>query len=642
MKENEMIFGEEYYNKVLEKLTSKLKENFLIEGLDSEKLPILKNPKEFKTGKDTIIENKKYIITIKEVNNKKYFMVIRSSGKYFGEDTSKKTIVDIDKAVPYEISNNNICIGYFLTDQNKGYYTGSEKLAEKFSEIELKKEFIPTNKKSIEFDTFINYLQQIQKRYHIEIETITEAQNVGYGEPKITFLSPDELCKYPNKLVIKSLSLKEETFFYPKAFLKMTLSLSKLSKDKKSYIKIARLTCSQGNHLFKEFYTTIKEYAYISVNTTEKEKLEYFLIKRKILKNSIDDEEFENKIKKLGIASEKGRYIIFKVNLNELKERIKGALPDLNVSNPFELDTRGLLFYNKKSEIKKLRGGALFRIRTTENKTVNLLLLNDYEIKGLKRVLEEPLINISLKDPEKSIIIARSSYLFPFIIVDFKGLHIKYFRSSTPQTPFLLAAPDFLSDIEGTLKNALKSISEENYLNDTTKEDLADILYEFFRQYKDVWKSGNKRIGTYMERVFYAFLSTIKGEKELLGGKNEPDAKLEDKENKILYLFDTKNLKSSSLIGNIKERKSSGKYKFTCERYVSKYLKEHPNNEWEKIRFIYVTNEKVGSEAELIREMNDRFKEISRKYQKDVKAKIITFEEIYKRVKERKAEIFEE
>jgi len=289
MEENKMVFGEKEYNGVLRRLGPELKKEFLIEGLDSEGLPILKDPKEFTTGKDTTIENKKYLITTRDINNKKYFIVIRSSGKYFGEDISKKTITDIDNAVPYEISNNNICIGYFLTDQNKGYYTGSERLAKIFSGGLLKKEFIPTNKKEVDFNDFINRLLQIQGKYHIEIETIAEAQNVGYKE--LETIIPDEnssentigkkLRDYPNKLIIKSLNLKEDSPIPPKAFLKITFSLSKLSEGKKSQLKIARLTHSKSDYIFKKFYTAIKEYNYISVDTTEREKLEYFLIKRR-------------------------------------------------------------------------------------------------------------------------------------------------------------------------------------------------------------------------------------------------------------------------------------------------------------------------------------------------------------------------
>lgn len=657
MEENKMVFGEKEYNEVLRRLGPELKKEFLIEGLDSEGLPILKDPKEFTTGKDTTIENKKYLITTRDINNKKYFIVIRSSGKYFGEDISKKTITDIDNAVPYEISNNNICIGYFLTDQNKGYYTGSERLAKIFSGGLLKKEFIPTNKKEVDFNDFINRLLQIQGKYHIEIETIAEAQNVGYKE--LETIIPDEnssentigkkLRDYPNKLIIKSLNLKEDSPIPPKAFLKITFSLSKLSEGKKSQLKIARLTHSKSDYIFKKFYTAIKEYNYISVDTTEREKLEYFLIKHKILKNSID-REFDSRIKEMGIALEKGKYIILKINSNKLKETIRKSLEGTNASleyGPIKLDTKNLLFYARKKETKTFEDNILFKINAN-NMHINLLILGNYKTEILKKVLEEPLSKFTLIDPEKYVLIARSSYLFPFIVADLKGIYIKYFKeipgvSSTPQTPFLLLAQYFLSDIKGALKNALENVSIKTHLNENDRQIVASILYDFFKFYNNTWKSkkDNKKIGTYMERVFYAFLLTLEGEKvERLGGKNEPDAKLEDKENKILYLFDTKNLKSSSIIDNIKEKKDTERYKFTFERYASEYLKKYPNNEWKEIRFLYIINEKSGSETEskITKEIIERCEEISRKNKKDIKAGIITFEELYTRVKERKLE----
>jgi hypothetical protein len=325
--------------------------------------------------------------------------------------------------------------------------------------------------------------------------------------------------------------------------------------------------------------------------------------------------------------------------LEKIRERIKEAVKDYGrIDEDTIIDTKSLLFIDKNNKSLKLnKNGLVFKIKLNENgEIIYLVLLIDYEIKGIKEIEKEienkgaPSDSSALMDEGKYILVARCSYFYPFIIVDLKGSHIKF--NSEKEVPFMPIAYNFLSNIRDVLKNAIDSRFDEKYKID--KIYLANVLYEFFKKYNSRLNiENNKRVGNYMERIFYALVSTFKGRPERLGGKNEPDAKLEERERNVLYLFDTKNLHSSSIERNIKKRISeNNNYEFTCVKYIHKLINEN----WSKIRFFYVLNKveenKLEKIKELENEINDKLKEEFKN--RDVVARIFSLEDFYEKIKE--------
>jgi hypothetical protein len=200
---------------------------------------------------------------------------------------------------------------YLDNNNSEGYYVGNEKLARRFIEDKLNMLFRPLieNERKINFDDFIKIIKErIKHKFEIEVEYIDETERVGYEIKNTIKNEKNDIIKFfekINKLLIKSINLKEKSHLSPTSLLKIKFSLSKLStQGKKSLIKIKTSFFPGESDIFKELNETLKKYDYIIVDSTDKEKLEYFLIKKKIMRTSIDD-NFLEELKYLGIISEK-------------------------------------------------------------------------------------------------------------------------------------------------------------------------------------------------------------------------------------------------------------------------------------------------------------------------------------------------
>jgi len=649
---------EEIYDKIISTGGEKLKNNGMIEDANKDNNKIkLKNPKNFELGDNVpeapAKEENKYIIGRKSFEDGEYFVIVRNSGESLGKVESSSELTKTNPTIPIDsLSKRNSCIGYLLKGKNTGFFNGSERLLKKFVEQDYRKS-ARISQKFITLEKFLEELKQIPTPYNIEIELSNFAEPFVYVDYEQKHLivndnhhKLDEFLKTFNILLIKSLTLEDKDISYNKEILRIKFSVGKLSdSDGNSNLKIDPQFIRKGTK-FENFYKNIKGYTHIQLNVSKRDKIEYLLVKRKIIKNLLNDEDFIKEIKNIGIISEDSilkdsKWIKYSIDLDKITKTIKQNLPQGATldDKPLNLDTKSFLFYNKK-EIRGnyIKEGCIFKIKQDNGQHVNLLLLNKYEFKEFKKGLEVPIKELNTHDADKLAIIARSSYLYPFIVVDLNGAHIKYHNTteevgSAPITPFLPRAPDFLSDIKGSLKMALANyeIEEKEY-----KDDLAVILYKFFEKYnnnKIMDIKDKKRIGTYMERVFYALIVTFEGKTEKLGGKNEPDAliKYENKDRKVLYLFDTKNLKGSSLNENIREKAKKSNYTFTFERYVNDYTAS-----WNKIFFIYVVNKEKENEIPKVTEaINERIVQLQ-KYKEKVEVKIMSLDEVYKRAHEKR------
>jgi len=642
---------EEIYDKIISTSGEKLKNNGMIEDVDENTNKIkLKNPKNFELGENVqevpAKEENKYIIGRKSFEDGEYFVIVRNSGKSLGRVEGSSELTETDPTIPIEnLSKKNSCIGYLLKGKNTGFFNGSERLLKKFAEQNYGK-YANVNQKFMTVEKFLEELKQISTPYSIEIELSNFAEPFVYVdyEKKHIIVDDsnhklDEFLKTFNILLLKSLTLEDKDISYNKESLRIKFSVGKLSySDGNSNLKIDPQFIRKGPK-FEDFYNNIKEYTHIRLKVSERDKIEYLLVKRKIIKNLLSDENFIKEIKNIGIISEDSKWIKYSVDLDKIKETIKQNLPQGATldGKPLNLDTKSFLFYNK-NEIREnhIKEGCIFKIKQNDGQHVNLLLLNKYEFKEFKYKLGDEIKKLDQADPDKLAIEARSSYLYPFIVVDLNGTHIKYSKIITEveaqETPFLIPAPIFLSDTKNSLENALTSYKKAI----ERRSMLATILYKIYEDYNknpEIQKKVKRR-GTYMEKILYAFINLVKGEAKRLGGPNQPDALLEDEDKKLLYIFDTKNLKRTKLINNIKDR--TKKYLYTFEKYFDNmrvYNNGKDLNSYDKVHFIYVVdplNENDKQQAEdIIREtLSNKYKDKMNK----IEVSVWSFSDIYKKL----------
>jgi hypothetical protein len=643
---------EKTFNEIIDKLGPRLKETGVINDIDHNKKPTLKTPRKF-TLYGNISKNKiekdKYVIGARSYGSEEYFIIARNSGKSLGKKEKYTEFNDLDTTLLYNNISNNICIGYISENKKEGGYLGNDKLLEKFGELKYG-EHASVDKNYITFDNFLNELKQIPKPYKISIELIDSAENFVYIDDKIKNLEVndrdaeiDKLIVGLNILLIKNITLEDKDILLNKEILRIKFSVGKLSDtDGKSYLKIIpQIIKRWTGGKFENFYKNIKGYTHIQLYVSKRDKIEYLLVKRKIIKNLLDDNAFIEEIKNIGIisVSEDSNWIKYSIDLDKIKETIKQNLPQgatLDNGKPLNLDTKSFLFYNKK-EIKRnyINEGCIFKIKQDKGQPVNLLLLDKYEFKEFKDKLGDKIKELDQVDPDKLAIEARSSYLYPFIVVDLNGAHIKYRKiikevGEVPETPFLIPAPIFLSDTKNSLENTLTS-----YKIDTKRKSMvAKILYTIYEDYNknpEIQKKV-KRKGTYMEKILYAFINSVKGEAKRLGGPNQPDALLEDEDERSLYIFDTKNLKRTKLINNIKDR--TKKYRYTFERYLdnmSTYNNGKDLKSYDKVHFIYVVdplneNDKQQAEDIIRKTLSNKYKDKINK----IEISVWSFSDVYK------------
>jgi len=504
------------------------------------------------------------------------------------------------------------------------------------------------DKNYITFDNFLNELKQIPKPYKISIELIDSAENFVYIDDKIKNLEVndrdaeiDKLIVSLNILLIKNITLEDKDIFLNKEILRIKFSVGKLSDtDGKSYLKIiSQIIKRRTGSKFENFYKNIKGYTHIQLYVSKRDKIEYLLVKRKIIKNLLNDNAFIEEIKNIGIISEDPKWIKYSIDLNKIKETIKQNLPQgaTLVGGPTQLDTNNFLLHYKK-DTRKTNDNYAFKIKQANGQIINLLLLDKYNLKEFKDKLSEAVKDLDQNDLDKVAIEARASYLYPFIVVDFNGTHIKYTNVKpeiglAPDTPFLPAAPNFISDIKGSLEKAVHSYIAKEKANIERKDEVAKIIYKIYVAYNEgpEIQKNSKRKGTYMEIVLYAFINALNGEAKRLGGPNEPDALLEYKNTGLLYIFDTKNLKSSSLLKNITDK--TKRYKYTFERYIEDIGKYNNGNtlvSYKRIYFIYVLDKIDENKKQEIQKLIKDIKEtLSSKedYKDKVNVEIMSFDD---------------
>lgn len=647
--DNEKKDEEERYDKIISTAKEKLKKNGMLKDVDKNTYKIkLKNPKNFELGDNvpeaSAKEENKYIIGRKSLGGREYFVIVRNNGKSLGKVEGSSELTETDPTIPIDsLSKKNSCIGYLLKGKNTGFFNGSERLLKKFAEQDYGK-YVDVNQKFMTLEKFLEELKQIPKPYSIEIELSNFAEPFVYVDYERKHLivdavnhKLDEFLKTFNILLIKSLTLEDKDISYNKESLRIKFSVGKLSdSDGNSNLKIDPQFIRKGTK-FENFYNNIKEYTHIRLNVPKRDKIEYLLVKRKIIKNLLSDENFIKEIKNIGIISEDSKWIKYSIDLDKIKEMIKQNLPQGKTldNKPLNLDTESFLFYNK-NEIRgnHIKEGCIFKIKQDNGQHVNLLLLNRYKFEEFKDKLGDKIRELDQVDPDKLAIEARSSYLYPFIVVDLNGAHIKYSKiineMKIQETPFLIPAPIFLSDIKKSLENALTS-----YKIDTKRKSMvAKILYTIYEDYNknpEIQKNI-KRKGTYMEKILYAFINSVKGEAKRLGGPNQPDALLEDEDERSLYIFDTKNLKRTKLINNIKDR--TKKYSYTFERYLDN-LRTYNNGKdlksYDKVHFIYVVdplneNDKQQAEDIMRKTLGNKYKDKMNK----IEISVWSFSDIYK------------
>jgi len=632
---------EEIYDKIISTGGEKLKNNGMIEDADENTHKIkLKNTKNFELGENVqevpAKEENKYIIGRKSFEDGEYFVIVRNSGKSLGKVEGSSELTETDPTIPIEnLSKKNSCIGYLLKGKNTGFFNGSERLLKKFVEQDHGKH-ANVSQKFMALEKFLEELKQIPTPYSIEIELSNFAEPFVYVDYERKRLIVDdvnhklgEFLKTFNILLIKNLTLEDKDISYNKESLRIKFSVGKLSdSDGNSNLKIDPQFIRKGPK-FENFYNNIKEYTHIRLKVPKRDKIEYLLVKRKIIKNLLSDENFIKEIKKIGIISEDSKWIKYSIDLDKIKEMIKQNLPQGATldGKPVNLDTENFLFYNK-NEIRgnHIKEGCIFKIKQDNGQHVNLLLLNKYKFKEFKDKLSEAVKDLDQNDLDKVAIEARASYLYPFIVVDFNGTHIKYTNirpevGSASDTPFLPAAPNFISDIKGSLEKAVHSYIAKETAHIERKDEVAKIIYRIYVAYNEgpEIQKNSKRKGTYMEIVLYAFINALNGEAKRLGGPNEPDALLEYKNTGLLYIFDTKNLKSSSLLKNITDK--TKRYKYTFERYIDdmgKYNNGISRDSYKKIYFIYVLDKIDENKKQDIQKLVEDIKEtLSNKDYKD-------------------------
>jgi len=107
---------------------------------------------------------------------------------------------------------------------------------------------------------------------------------------------------------------------------------------------------------------------------------------------------------------------------------------------------------------------------------------------------------------------------------------------------------------------------------------------------------------------------------------------LEDEDERSLYIFDTKNLKRTKLINNIKDR--TKKYRYTFERYLdnmSTYNNGKDLKSYDKVHFIYVVdplneNDKQQAEDIIRKTLSNKYKDKINK----IEVSVWSFSDVYK------------
>jgi len=640
---------EKVYNDIISKFAIKLKEVGIVKSIDDNNKPNLKYPREFRlygnAPKSTLVEAE-YIIGVRSYGSEKYFVIVRNSGRSLGKIEDSTKFEEVNPTIPFKNLPNNICVGYISANEKEGGYIGKDTLLEEFVESEYGK-YIAVDKNYITFDNFLNELKQIPKPYKISIELIDSAENFVYIDDKIKnlevndgYVEIDKLRVDLNILLIKNLTLEDKDIFLNKEILRIKFSVGKLSDTYgKISLKITPKFIKRGSK-FENFYKNIKGYTHIKLDAPKRAKIEYLLVKRRIIKNLLDDNAFIEEIKNIGIISEDSKWIKYSIDLDKIKETIKQNLPQgaTLAGGPIQLDTNNFLLHYKK-DARKTNNNCVFKIKQANGQIINLLLLDKYNLKEFKDKLSEAVKDLDQNDLDKVAIEARASYLYPFIVVDLNGTHIKYTNVKpeiglAPDTPFLPAAPNFINDIKSSLEKAVhgyitKDITKEE-ANIERKAEVAKIIYRIYVAYNEDLEiqKNNKRKGTYMERILYAFINALNGEAKRLGGRNEPDALLEYKNTGLLYIFDTKNLKSSSLLKNITDK--TKRYKYTFERYIDdmgKYNNGNTRDSYERIYFIYVLDKIDENKKQEIQKLIEDIKETlsSKDYKDKVSVEIKSF-----------------